>query len=78
MCGNLESFDRQLFECCIIMVSILLKQYRNKMIDITDFKCHTANKIRYIFENMECETNIEKKKNIENLLKECNTINSYN
>ncbi len=78
MCGNLESFDKQLFECCVIMVSLLLKQYKNKMIDITDFKCHTANKIRYIHENIECETNIAKKKNIENLLNECNSINVHN
>lgn len=74
MHSNLESFDRQLFECCIMLVTILLKQYKNNTINIADFKCHTANKIRYIIKNMECETNIEKKKSIEQLVDECKAI----
>ncbi|OPX43504.1 hypothetical protein CLHUN_26510 [Ruminiclostridium hungatei] len=74
MCEDMENYDKQLLECCIAMLSILLKQYKNKTIDITDFKSHTANKIRYISENINLETNFIKKKAIKNLVNECNSI----
>ncbi len=78
MCEDMENYDKQLLECCIAMLSILLKQYRNKIINITDFKSHTANKIRYITENIDLETNFIKKKAIKNLVNECNSINVKN
>ncbi len=74
MCEDHEIFDKQLFECCVIMVSILIKQYNNKMINITDFKTHTANKVSYILKYINIETNTEKRNTAENLVKEYEKI----
>ncbi len=74
MCEDHEIFDKQLFECCVIMVSILIKQYDNKMINITDFITHTTNKISYILKYVNNETNTEKRITAENLLKEYEKI----
>jgi len=56
------------------MVSILINQYNNKIIDITDFKTHTANKISYILKYIDIGTDIEKKEAAENLIKEYEQI----
>ena len=66
------------FQNLSLVYQIVCHPYMLNIIHSPVNKVYAYNKIRYIFENMECETNIEKKKNIENLLKECNTINSYN
>lgn len=67
-------FDKQLFECCVIMLSILIEQYNNKKIDITDFKAHTKTKISYILKYIDVGANIEKKITAENLIKEYEQI----
>ncbi|MDF2987347.1 MAG: hypothetical protein K0R50_2857 [Eubacterium sp.] len=78
MSDDKDNFEKQLFDCCLVMLSLLLKQYNNKIIDITDFKCHTTNKIRYILTNLDLEKDNEKKKVIENLIHDCNAINIQN
>ncbi len=76
MCSN--NIQKELFECCIVMVEILLKQYKNSSIDISDFRSHSLNKIKYIMENIDFETDIDKKNSIINLIDECNKITSIN
>lgn len=76
MCSN--NISKELYECCVIMVEILLKQYKNNSINISDFRSHSLNKIKYIMENIDNETNIDKKKSVSNLLDECNEIISSN
>lgn len=73
-----EEFEKQLFECSLMLVSLLLMQYKKKSIDITDFKCHTTNKINYILKNFEIIKDNNQRRNIEELINECNAIaNNY-
>lgn len=69
-----EEFRDQLFECSVLLVSLLLNQYKKSIINITDFKCHTARKISYINDNLHIIKDDNKKKNIENLIDECRKI----
>ncbi len=69
-----EEFEKQLFECSLMLVSLLLVQYKRKTIDITDFKCHTANKINYILKNFDLIKDKSERRSIEKLINECNTI----
>ena len=71
-----KEFDNQLFECSILIVSLLLNQYKVKEIDITDFKSHTTNKISYILNNIDIIKDNMEKRNIENLINECVAINN--
>lgn len=71
-----NEFDDQLFECTLLIVSLLLKQYKENAIDITDFKSHTTNKISYILNNYNDIKDNNKKRNIESLINECIAINN--
>lgn len=73
-----EELRNQLFECSVLLVSLLLNQYKKNIINITDFKCHVTRKISYINDNIDIIKDEIKKKNIENLINECRNIsNSY-
>ncbi|MHB8063344.1 MAG: hypothetical protein ACYDG2_12025 [Ruminiclostridium sp.] len=73
-----KDINNQLLECSIIVVSLLLKQYKAKVIDITDFRIHTSKKISYIVNNFNSiKDNIEKR-TTENLINECNKITNAN
>lgn len=74
MTDDFNSFEQQLMECCTMMVSILIKQYRDSIINISDFKVHTTQKIRYIIEHIDRESDAEKKNSIQRLLDEYNSI----
>jgi primosomal protein N'' len=69
-------FNDQLFECSFLLVSILLEEYKKNIIDITDFKAHTATKISYIKDNLKFIKEIDRKIVIENLVSECIAINN--
>lgn len=69
-------FNDQLFECSFLLVSILLEKYKKNIIDITDFKTHTANKISYIKDNLKFIKENDRKIAIENLVIECDAINN--
>ena len=71
-----KEFNNQLFECTILIVSLLLNQYKEKVIDITDFKTHTTSKISYILNNYDIIKDNIKKREIESLINECLEINS--
>ena len=71
-----KEFDYQLFECSILIISLLLNQYKAKSINIIDFKCHTANKINYILNNFDVIKDEKEKTNIKNLINECNAISN--
>lgn len=71
-----KEFDNQLFECSLLIISLLLNQYKAKAIDITDFKDHTANKISYILNNFDIIKDEKEKTNIEGLINECIAINN--
>jgi len=73
-----KDFNNQLIECSILLVSLLLKQYKSKAIDITDFRDHTTNKISYILNNFDTIKDNMKKKSIEDLINECNEITNSN
>jgi len=66
-----KNINNQLFECSLLVVSLLLKQYKAKAIDITDFRNHTTNKISYIQNNFDKIKDGMEKRNIENLINEC-------
>ena len=68
---NNKDFNNQLFECSLLVVSLLLKQYKAKAIDITDFQKHTTNKISYIRNNFDIIKDNTEKRVIENLINEC-------
>jgi hypothetical protein len=70
------NFNCQLFECSFLIVSLLLEEYKKKMIDITDFKVNTEIKISYIQKNLEYIKEEDWKLFIENLINECVEINS--
>ena len=69
-------FDNQLFECCILTITILLDQYKDNTINITEFKNNTTNKINYILNNFGILKDSTKKRSIENLINECIKINN--
>lgn len=71
-----KEFDDQIFECSLLIISLLLNQYKAKSISITDFKSHTANKISYILNNFDIIKDEKEKTNIKNLINECNAINN--
>lgn len=71
-----QNFNDQLFECSFLIVSILLEKYKEKSIDITDFKNNTVTKISYIQNNLEHIKEIDNKLLIENVINECIDINS--
>lgn len=71
-----KEFDNQLFECSLLIISLLLNQYKAKAIDITDFKNHTTNKISYILNNFDIIKDQKEKNTIENLINECIEINN--
>lgn len=70
-----KEIGKQLLECSILIVSILLKQYKTKLINITDFKNHTVNKISYIVNNLDSIKDVSERRKVENLLNECQEIN---
>lgn len=65
---------KQLLECSVLIISILVKQYKAKKIDTTDFNKHASNKISYIISNLEYIEDPSEKSKIESLLDECNEI----
>jgi len=71
-----KEFDNQLFECAVLVVSLLINQYKANAIDLTDFKSHTKNKINYILNNLDIIKDTTKKSSIESLISECNKINN--
>ncbi|HEY5583762.1 MAG TPA: hypothetical protein VIK78_04630 [Ruminiclostridium sp.] len=71
-----NEFDDQLLECSVLVVSLLINQYKAKAIDKTDFKIHTKNKINYIINNLGIIKDTVKKSSIESLINECNEINN--
>ncbi len=77
MTEDFNSIEQQLMECCIMIVSLLIRQYRDNTINISDFKSHTTNKIRYILEHLEQEPDGVKKNSIQKLLDEYNNIIDY-
>lgn len=72
-----EDFRNQLFECSVLLVTLLLNQYKKSIINITDFKCHTARKISYINDNISIIKDDTQKKNIKNLIDECRKIYAF-
>lgn len=66
-----KDYNSQLFECSLLVVSILLKQYKANIINITDFKTHTKNKISYIFNNIDIIKDTMEKITIKNIINEC-------
>lgn len=66
-----SEFDNQLFECSLLLLSLLLNEYKLQKIDITDFKEHAINKISYIKDNFDIINNSLEKRNIESLINEC-------
>lgn len=79
MCSSKEIFneiDNQLFECSLILISLLLNQYKAQTININDFKSHTKNKITYILNNIGIIKDNNQKRIIESLINECIIINN--
>lgn len=65
-----------LFECSFLLISILLKQYKENLIDLDSFKSNSQNKIQYILNNYHKVQDKAQKIIIKNLLNECIEINN--
>ncbi len=70
-----KNLNNQLYECSILLVSLLLDQYKSKAINLTDFRNHTTKKISYIVNNWDSLEGSIDKTTVEKLLNECNEIN---
>jgi len=73
-----KDFNNKLFDCSLLVVSLLLKQYKANAIDITDFRSHTSVKINYIRTNLDTIKDSMKKRTIERLINECIRIINTN
>ncbi len=66
----------ELFECSFLLISILLKQYKEHLIDVDCFKSNSQNKIQYILNNYHKIQDDAQKILIQNLINECIEINN--
>jgi type II restriction/modification system DNA methylase subunit YeeA len=71
-----KDFNSQLFECSFLIVSLLLKQYKENSISKVDFINHTKHKLDYIQNNLVYIDDSMQKKDIENIINECIMIGS--
>jgi hypothetical protein len=71
-----EDFNNKLLECSVLVVLLLLKQYKANIIDKSDFRSHTTNKISYILNNFDNIIDNKEKRTIESLINECMDINN--
>ena len=73
---NSTETEDVLFECSFLLISILLKQYKQNLIDLDCFKSNSTNKIQYILNNYHKLQDKAQKILIKNLLKECIELNN--
>ncbi len=75
---NSTEIEDDLFECSFLLISILLKQYKENLIDLNRFKSNSINKIQYILDNIHKIQDESSKITINNLINECIEINNNN
>lgn len=73
---NNTDLNDDMLECSLLLISILLKQYKENVIDVDCFKKHSEIKIKYILNNYQKITDTEQKELVKNLIKECIQINN--
>lgn len=66
-----EEFEKQLFECSFLIVSLLLKKYKENLISKEEFKLHTVHKIEFLQKNIESVTDSIQKQDVQNVISEC-------
>lgn len=71
-----KEFDNQLFECSFLIVTMLLKQYKQNSISATEFKTHTKNKLKFLQSSLMTLEDGKMRKDIEQTINECITINN--
>ncbi|QNU65582.1 hypothetical protein EHE19_011665 [Ruminiclostridium herbifermentans] len=75
---NYTGSDDVLLECSYLLISILLKQYKENVIDLDCFKSNSINKIQYILNNFHKIQDESHKEKIKKLINECIEINNSN
>ena len=75
---NNTEIEDDLFECSFLLISILLKQYKENLIDLNRFKSNSISKIQYILDNIHKIQDESSKITINNLINECIEINNNN
>ena len=75
---NSTEIEDDLFECSFLLISILLKQYKENLIDLNRFKSNSISKIQYILDNIHKIQDESSKITINNLINECIEINNNN
>lgn len=73
---NNTGIEDDLLECSLLLISILLKQYKENLIDLNCFKSNTQIKLQYILKNYHKVQHKEKQISITNLLNECTEVNN--
>lgn len=73
---NNTGIEDDLLECSLLLISILLKQYKENLIDLNCFKSNTQIKLQYILKNYHKVQDEEKQISITNLLNECTEVNN--
>lgn len=76
--GDNTEIRKQIIECSILIISLLLQKYKSKEIDIIDFKNHTISKINYIMDNFDVIKDTLEIEKVESLINECNEIFNAN
>lgn len=71
-----KGINDKLFECSFLLISLLLKQYKENAIDKITFINHSQKKIMYLLNNFDKVKDGTKKTTIESLMNECLEINS--
>ena len=73
---NNTGIEDDLLECSLLLISILLKQYKENLIDLNCFKSNTQIKLQYILKNYHKVQDEEKQISITKLLNECTEVNN--
>lgn len=71
-----KDINDKLFECSFLLISLLLKQYKENAIDKITFINHSQKKIMYLLNNFDKVKDGTKKTTIKCIMNECLEINS--